>query len=426
MSTSEKAETTSTSGAAGIDFIKQKMKSLDLLQNQIGDEKLITDLGKCLNCGLCLTACPVLEATSSEVFAGPKSMATTLSRVNPSFWNIKDLIYTCTECGSCQEICPEKVPIPRIVSSLRAKIFRLRPDLIPDAHKAMLKNLSEHGTSIPPEDEDLRTDLAESAMKDLGLPYTKDVFKNSAEVAYFAGCLSTHRALEIRESGKLVLDKLGVNFTLLKNEGCCGLPATLIGDEELADKLAKSAFEKAKQVGAKTIVATCAGCANTLQNSLEKVEPNSGIKVKHLVEYLVEDVGLAQVSKIAKSKESKKKSVAEYVAIHPACHLSRHLSRRIQDYIVELAKAIPSVEVTTPNTRAKCCGAGGLLSSFKPDISGKITDSRLKEILEQGKNTGKIVAPCPTCTIQLGQGAANSSSKARVEDLTVFLAKKLV
>lgn len=200
MSTSEKAAATSTGSVTGIDFIKQKMKSLDLLQNQIGDEKLITDLGKCLNCGLCLTACPVLEATSFEVFAGPKSMATTLSRVNPSFWNIKDLIYTCTECGSCQEICPEKVPIPRIVSSLRAKIFKLRPDLIPDAHKAMLKNLSEHGTSIPPEDEDLRTDLAESAMKDLGLPYKKDLFKNSAEVAYFAGCLSTHRALEIRES----------------------------------------------------------------------------------------------------------------------------------------------------------------------------------------------------------------------------------
>jgi Fe-S oxidoreductase len=159
---------------------------------------------------------------------------------------------------------------------------------------------------------------------------------------------------------------------------------------------------------------------------LEKVEPNSGIQVKHLVEYLVEDTGLAQVSKIAKSKENKKKSVTEYVAIHPACHLSRHLSRRIQDYIIELAKAIPGVEVTTPNTRTKCCGAGGLLSSFRPDVASKITDARLKEILEQGKNPSKIVAPCPTCTIQLGQGIANSSSSTRVEDLTVFLAKRLI
>jgi Fe-S oxidoreductase len=426
MSTTEKGAVTSTGSATGPDFIKQKMKSLDLLQNQPGDEKLVTDLGKCLNCGVCLTACPVLEATSFEVFSGPRSMATTLSRVNPSYWNIRDVIYTCTECGSCQEICPEKVPIPRIVSSLRAKIYKLRPELIPEAHKAMLKNLSEHGTSIPPEDEDLRTDLAESAVKDLGLPYKKDAFKSSAEVAYFAGCLSTHRALEIRESGKLLLDKLGVNFTLLRDEGCCGLPAALIGDEELADKLAKSAFDKVKQVGAKTVVATCAGCANTLQNSLEKAEPNSGIKVRHLVEYLVEDIGLGQLSKIAKLKENKKKSIAEHVAIHPACHLSRHLSRRIQDYIIDVVNAIPDVEVTTPNARAKCCGAGGLLSSFKPDVASRITDARLQEILEQGKNTGKIVAPCPTCTIQLGQGVANSSSSMRVEDLTVFLAKRLI
>jgi Fe-S oxidoreductase len=179
-------------------------------------------------------------------------------------------------------------------------------------------------------------------------------------------------------------------------------------------------------VGAKTIVATCAGCANTLQNSLRKMEPNSGIQVKHLVEYLIEDIGLSQISKIAKSKGSENKSGPESVAIHPACHLSRHLSRRIQDYIIELAEAIPGVEVTTPNTRTKCCGAGGLLSSFRPDVANKITDARLNEILEQGKNPSKIVAPCPTCTIQLGQGVADSSSSTRVEDLTVFLAKRLI
>jgi Fe-S oxidoreductase len=426
MTTSEKAKEAGAGGPTGTDFIKQKMKSLDLLQNKSGEEKLIADLGRCLNCGICLTACPVLEATSFEIFAGPRSVATALSRVNPSFWNVKDVIYTCTECGSCQEICPDKVPIPRIVDSLRAKIYKLRPDLIPEAHKTMLRSLSENGTSIPPEGEDLRADLAESAMKDLGLPYKKDTFKNSAEVAYFAGCLSTHRALEIRESGKLLLEKLGSNFTLLKDEGCCGLPAALIGDEELALKLAKSAFDKVKQVGAKTIVATCAGCANTLKSSLAKIEPNSRIQVKHLVEYLVEDVGLSRLSKIAKSKETRRKPLTEYVAIHPACHLSRHLSRRIQDYIDDLAKTFPGVEVTTPNSRSRCCGAGGLLSSFKPEVANKITDARLREILEQGKNTTKIVAPCPTCTIQLGQGVANSSSNTRVEDLTVFLATRLV
>jgi glycolate oxidase iron-sulfur subunit len=426
MATSDKVAANSTGGSTGTDFIEQKMKSLNLLKNKSGEEKLVADLGKCLNCGICLTACPVLEATSYETFAGPKSIATTLSRVNPDFWNIKDVIYTCAECGSCQEICPEKVPIPRIVDSLRAKIYELRPDLIPEAHKTMLRYLSENGTSIPPEDQDLRADLAESAMKDLGLPHRKDAFKDSAEVAYFAGCLSTHRALEIRESGKLLLDKLGSNYTLLKDEKCCGLPASLIGDDEMAYELARSAFDKAKQIGAKTMVATCAGCANTLQSSLARIMPDSGIQVKHLVEYLVEDIGLDRISKIAKSKDSKKKPAVEHLAIHPACHLSRHLSRRIQDYIVELAEVIPGVELTTLNTRNKCCGAGGLLSSFKPDIANKITKARLQEILEQGKNTSKIVAPCPTCTIQLGQSVANSPYNMKVEDLTVFLARRLI
>lgn len=121
-----------TNVASGIEFIEQKIRSLNLLKGEPGEEKLLAELGKCLNCGICLSSCPVLEATSFDVFPGPRAMATTLSRVNPGFWNIKDLIYTCTECGSCQEICPEKVPVPAIISWLRAKVFRLRPDLIPE------------------------------------------------------------------------------------------------------------------------------------------------------------------------------------------------------------------------------------------------------------------------------------------------------
>lgn len=419
-------KTTSSSSIAGYDFIKEKVKSLNLLQAEPGEDKLIAELGKCLNCGVCLPSCPVLEATSFDVFLGPRSMATTLSRVNPDFWNVKDLVYSCSECGACEEICPEKVPVPEIVSAIRAKIFKLRPEIIPESHKVMHKNLSRYGTSLVPEDEQLRIDLAESAVKDLGLPYKRDIYKESADVVYFAGCISTHRSLEIRESGKLTLEKLGTDYTLMKNEACCGLPATLIGDVELASKLAASTFERVKQVGAKTVVATCAGCANTLQNSFTKLESNSGIRVKHLTEYLVEDVGLDKVMKLAKAKQGKKKETIERVAIHPACHLTRHLSRRIQDYIIEVAKTLPGVEVTTRNIRQQCCGAGGLLSTYKPNVASKITSARLKEILQQGKNPQRIVAPCPTCVIRLSEEVSNSSLMTKVEDLTVLLAKKIV
>nr|MDO8133571.1 (Fe-S)-binding protein [Candidatus Njordarchaeum guaymaensis] len=425
MSATGKEATTQAAG--GYNFIKEKMKSLNLLENQLGEKELLSQLGRCLNCGICLSSCPALEATSFEVFPGPRGIATTVSRVNPSFWDIRDLIYTCTECGSCQEICPEKVPVPKAVTLLRGKIFRLRPDLIPSGHQEMLKNLSQHATSLPPEDEEFRSDLAESAMKDLGLPYKKDVYKGSAEVVYFAGCISTHRAPEIRESGKLILDKLGVNFTLLKDVGCCGLPASLIGDTELADKLVTSVFDKVRQVGAKTVIATCSGCANTLQAYVNRMGDNAGIQVKHLAEYLVEDVGIEKVSNLAKSKESKKKSKGtENIAIHSACHLSRHLSRRIQDYVIQLAEALPGVQVTTSNTRQRCCGAGGLLSIFKPDVSNKITSARLQEILEQGKKPEKIVAPCPTCVIQMNQGVSNSAPEIKVEDFAVLLARKIV
>jgi Fe-S oxidoreductase len=398
---------------------------LNLLKGEPGEEKLLAGLGKCLNCGICLSACPVLEATSFDSFPGPRAMATTVSRTNPSFWNIRDIIYACTECGSCQEICPEKVPVPAIVSWLRAKIFKLRPDLIPESHKQMLKNLREYGTSLPPEEEGLRVDLAESAMKDLGLPYKKDNYKPSARVVYFAGCISTHRALEIRESGKLILDKLGVDFTPLQNETCCGLPASLIGDTDLANRLADAIIDKAKNLGAKMIIATCSGCANTIQEAVTRFAPGSGLQVKHLVEYLVEDVGTKKISDLVKPNEGNEKKTNERIAIHSACHLSRHLSRRTQDYIMELVRVLPGLDITTTNTRQKCCGAGGLLSTYRPEVSNKITSARFAEIFEGANNPSKIVAPCPTCVIQLGQAASNSSPVVNVEDLAVLLAKKI-
>jgi Fe-S oxidoreductase len=411
-------------GTSGIEFIEQKMKALDLLKGEPGEEKLLAELGKCLNCGICLSACPVLEATSFDLFPGPRAMATAVSRVNPSFWNARNLIYTCTECGSCQEICPEKVPVPAIVSWLRTKIFKLRPDLIPESHKQMLRNLREYGTSLPPEEEGLRTDLAESAMKDLSLPYRKDVYKTSANVVYFAGCISTHRSLEIRESGKLILDKLGVDFTLIQNENCCGLPATLIGDTELHNKLASKTIDEAERVGARTIITTCSGCANTIQEDITRIAPNSGLRAKHLVEYLVEDIGTKKISNLTKSKEGKKKT-NERIAVHSACHLSRHLSRRTQDYLVELLSCLPGVDTATTNARQKCCGAGGLLSAYRPDVSNRITGARFEEIFHEAGKPSKIVAPCPTCVIQMGQVASSLSPPIKVEDFTVLLAKKI-
>ncbi|MFZ5675448.1 MAG: LutB/LldF family L-lactate oxidation iron-sulfur protein [Pseudomonadota bacterium] len=91
--------------------------------NVLGTE--FQDMLRCIRCGACLNHCPVYQAVGGHaygwVYPGPIG-----SVVTPALIGIekaKDLPNASTFCGRCEEVCPMRIPLPRLLRHWREKEF---------------------------------------------------------------------------------------------------------------------------------------------------------------------------------------------------------------------------------------------------------------------------------------------------------------
>jgi L-lactate dehydrogenase complex protein LldF len=96
------------------------------------------DMLRCIRCGACLNHCPVYQAVGGHaygwVYPGPIG-----SVVTPALVGIeksKHLPNASTFCGRCEEVCPMRIPLPRMLRAWREKEFEKH--LQPQAMRAGL------------------------------------------------------------------------------------------------------------------------------------------------------------------------------------------------------------------------------------------------------------------------------------------------
>ena len=401
-------------------FVKGTLKEERIQPYSLHELEIIKSVEQCINCGLCLSHCPVVTSIGLDRFSGPRSIAVELSRSPPEFWSAADKIYLCTGCGTCREVCPKNVNIPEVVNLVRARIFQQRPDLVPKGLVEQDVVINAHNLAFEPwEDPEEKEDSRMMRLERLGLPTIPDKIETGAEVLFYPGCQAEERAQEVKESAKVILEQFGISYTLLEEMSCCGLPSALIGNQEKASELASLMKHKVKELGISKIVTTCAGCTSSLNDMSEQGE--WGIPVFHMLEYLVEEIGIKTLSKAFKSK-STGETIA--VTVHDPCHLIKHTSRQVMEHALQILRAIPDVDIIESTLHDSCCGGGGLVARHAPDVSKRIVRENISAI----ENTGadRVVTPCPLCTAQLEDSLYRAGKSVEVDDLTVFIAQKLI
>lgn len=377
----------------------------------------VLSIGHCINCGLCMQHCPVVAAVGVERFSGPRSIAVELSRSPPEFWATGDKVFLCTGCGTCREVCPKNVEIPEIVNIIRARIFEHRPELVPAQLHSVDKTLLQHGLAFEPwEDLEDKAESRDMRLERLDLPFYPDQAKGSAEILFYPGCQAEERAQEVREAGKAVLEAFDVDYTLLEEFNCCGLPAILLGDDKTARELAKNLKEKVTALGTKKIVTTCAGCTSNLSYLSDRDGWNT--TVYHTLEYLIEEIGIDSLTKKLTEGED-----TESVTIHSPCHLIRHTSRQLADYAAQIIEAMPNTKYAQSHLHDSCCGGGGMVGYHSPDVARGVVKENLRAIEKTGAS--RVVAPCPLCTAHIEDMLFKTGSSIEVDDLTVFIAQRL-
>lgn len=322
--------------------------------------------------------------------------------------SIIEKIFSCTLCGNCTIQCQQEA------GKHALDIFEaLREEAVEegfgplDAHKFFLENVDK---------EDNPYGESKKARFE-GIP--EKYFNDQADIIFFTGCTSAFREKDLLLSVLKVLDKLKINFTLLKDEVCCGSPLLTTGQTKAARRLAEHNVNLINSKAGNTVLASCAGCLRTLRNQYER---KYGLliekEVLHISEYLSRK--LKELKK-AYLKERNSEEIATY---HDPCHIGRHVG--IYEEPRKVLNSIPDIkfiEMGRIKDNAWCCGAGAGVKSGLKDWAIEISEERIKEAEETGAKY--LVTTCPFCERNLRDAAGKLNSDIEIIDLVQLILKKL-
>lgn len=394
----------------GLERVKKWLYAKDLEERGAG----------CVLCGSCYghgpvnpmednpgfkSKCPPYEFYRFQRFT-PKSRWLMSQRVfhglDPITPELKEVIYTCTTCLMCQEICgvrndgygPWDISI-----AMREEIHEKEGSL--DAHLPFLESLQRYNTPWSrPESE--RGKWAEG----LGLAKAGE---KEASTLLFAGCSAdlAHGRVGAISLARL-LQHAGEDFVILgEKESCCGLYAKDLGFRKEYYRLEEENLNALKAAGIKRIITACGSCQRIWKDYPR--EAMGEIKVEHGTQYLER---LLRVGKLRFSNPVRRR-----VVYHDPCHLGRGC--RVYDAPRNLLRAVPDLElVEMPRNRrwSWCCGGGGGVPEAFPELAQWNAQDRLREARQTGAEV--LVTASAVC---LRNFALASQSEIKVQDLFEFL-----
>lgn len=227
------------------------------------------------------------------------------------------------------------------------------------------------------------------------------------DTLFFPGCALVSYASELTRTVGRWLDNAGISWAL--SVDCCGSPLMSAGLFERAEALRQRILDQIRAAGIKRIITVCPGCGE------EFAEMFAGqVDIVPLPEVLLKEgrlmrgAGLGPGGFAPLSPES--------LTFFDSCH--DRLDNRHGTAIRRLAKRylpdVPHREMDHRRKATLCCGAGGAVASYDPDL----TDRRVWRVIDEARSTGAqtLVTMCPTCTYTVAQACLNAPPERGIEN----------
>lgn len=202
---------------------------------------------------------------------------------------VRDVFMPCITCGMCAVQCENKVQTVDIIEALRAACKEAGVPMI-EKHQLVDRLVKELNNPYGGKAED-RFKWA----KDAGLE--KYIDKKDAKYAYYVGCTASYRQINIAIATCKIFEKLGIDFTLVGDEVCCGSPFFRIGSVDTAQDLMRRNIENFKQFD--VVFFSCAGCYRTFFVDYPKWLGGEDLPfiTKHAFELISELISIPQKKK---------------------------------------------------------------------------------------------------------------------------------
>ena len=251
------------------------------------------------------------------------------------------MINSCSLCGLCQQVCPEKMSMAEVCLDARQTMVATKKMPV-SAHEFALR------------------DMAFSTGDAFAMARHQPGFQESAWL-FFPGCqLSASSPEHVQSCYQLLCEicKGGVGLML----NCCGAPALWAGRKELFEGNCSALKNIWQQMGQPKVIAACSSCFRTLKENLSEVPIDSlwpHLNSKEAIKLRPQFAGRAY-------------------AIHDPCS-TRGVSE-VEDSVRGLLQrmGVQGKELN-PRGQTTCCGYGGLTRFANPELTDKSVQRRAKQ-----------------------------------------------
>jgi len=327
---------------------------------------------------------------------------------------VRDVIMPCITCGQCSAQCENKIPTVDIIESLRAALVESGVPMI-EKHQLVDRLVKELNNPYGG-----KADERFKWAKDAGLG--KYINNKNAKVGYYVGCTASYRQIEVAIATAKIFEQLGIDFTLIEEEVCCGSPFFRVGAVDTAQMLMRKNLEAFKNLD--TVYFSCAGCYRTITIDYPKWMAEGkklSFKTMHAFELVSKLITEGKI-KFKPNKELKGK----IVTYHDPCHTGRHFALEMEQSMIKestnlmfdmrkVNKAIdewfeiPRVilrkleedvgikftEMYRIKNNSMCCGAGGGVRAGYPEFSLRTASLRCDEA--NAVKADILTTECPFC-----------------------------
>ena len=372
----------------------------------------------CTSCNTCYITCPIYKVKKLQSFA-PRSRITIAGLIAQNRIDINsskrlvESIFSCVLCDMCHNVCPSGVDIPKTVKATRK--YLVNQKLSPSGVNSIIESIKKYKNIFSLDNED-RLDWTEEVENII-----KDKINKKTEIAFYVGCQQSFKGslYMMPESMVKILDKAGIDFTLLGGEEwCCGNPAFLVGDRsDEIKEIAKHNVEKMENLGVKKVIMTCPGCYKAWKFTYPEL---LGIKklpfeIVHSTEFIFDLIKTNKIE-IAQKYEN-------ILGYQDPCDLARISG--IFEEPRDIIKSIPQVkivELEDNRQKATCCGGGGLCKASYEPIASEIASNKIDEFVNAGVET--LLTACPACYDNFAS-SMNDRKDIQLKDIHELIVKLL-
>jgi heterodisulfide reductase subunit B len=231
----------------------------------------------------------------------------------------------------------------------------------------------------------------------------------SSRIALYPGCSLEGTASSFETSLTAVFEKLGIEYSTLKDWNCCGATSAHALDHKLYLSLNLRNLALAQDQGFDEIFAPCAACyhrlasadleiskhphlADTLK-SYTGLEYRGSVKIRNVLDLLTTNVGLERIKAAVKVPLSGMRIACYYGCLNTRVPRADCFDDR--EYPMSMDHIVTALggEVIDWSYKTECCGAS--LFVTVPAASAKLCSKILKDA--EARNVNCIAVACPMC-----------------------------